>query len=61
MHGKFLQDLLAIVSQLYQYLSPIIGGSQAHQESPFDEAIDQTYSAVRFKLHPIRQHADGWS
>lgn len=51
MQGKFLQTLLAVVSKLYQYLTPIVSSPQAEQKSPLHEPINETYSAVRLKLH----------
>ena len=53
MQGKFLQELLAAVSELNQHLTPIVGGPQAEQESPFHESINETYRAVRLKLHSL--------
>jgi hypothetical protein len=60
MPGKFLQALLAVVSKPYQHVTPIVGSPQAQQKSPFHEPINETYSAVRLKLHSFGQNTDSW-
>jgi len=47
------QELLAVVSQLDQHLTPIAGGPQAEEKSPLHEPINESYGAVRLKLHSL--------
>ena len=53
MQCKFLQQLLSVMSKLYQYLASIVGSPKADQESLFHEPINETHRAVRLKLHSL--------
>jgi len=59
MRGEPAQAFLAVVSELYKDVAPVVGGSQANHKSSLDEAIDKSDGAMMLQLHSLGQNVDG--